>query len=492
MRGSALLDELDHEAEAFAEAVDREHYLNGSGQKDELELAPIYERHARLFTRDTIAELERTDRTDERYPELRRLVVEGYLEHAASAITEQIAARETLDTVEWDGDAVPYRSVGPMVRNEPDARRRHTLERKFVEATAAQNPLREKRWDVLYAKARELGYPSYRAMVEDVGRLDIGALAHTVAAFLRETEKPYRAQLLRSLRGIGIEPALAEKSDIAFLFRQPECDRYFAAERLVDVYTRTLAGLGLTDDAQRGIILDVEKRPKKSPRAFCAAPRIPDEVYLVISPQGGEYDYGAMFHEGGHAQHFAHTDARLPFALRGLGDNSVTEGFAFVLEHIIAIPGWLERYLDFDKPEEYLRMQRFNRLYMLRRYAAKLLYEVELHAADNARGRQKRYADLLTAATGVRYAPEDYLADVDDAFYCGRYLRAWIFDAQLRGKLSARWGENWFAEPDAGATLINLWSYGQRYDAPRILEREGLELNITPLVTELTAAEPSA
>src|SRR5581483_9430640 len=159
----------------------------------------------------------------------------------------------------------------------------------------------------------------------------------------------------------------------------------------------------------------------QSPRAFCAVPRIPDEVYLVISPQGGEYDYGAMFHEGGHAQHFAHTDATLPFALRGLGDNSVTEGFAFVVEHIMASPEWLEQYVFMHDPTDYLAMQRFSRLYMFRRYAAKLLYESELHAAADVRGRQKRYADLLTAATGVRYAPEDYLADVDDAYYAARY-----------------------------------------------------------------------
>jgi hypothetical protein len=471
-----LLDELDGEAEEFAEAVDREHYLNGSGQKDELELTAIFARHERLFARETIARLEHADRDDERFPELRRLAIEGYLDAAANEITEYISGRETKDTVEWAGEQVPYRSVAPMVRNEPDAERRHALERKLVEATSAQNGLRERRWDMLYAKARELGYATYRAMAEDVGRLDVGGLAALVRGFLRETEERYRAQLVTHLRATGIDPAHAEKSDIAYLFRAPEFDRYFAAERLVDVYTRSMSALGLDGEARQRITLDIEKRPTKSPRAFCAAPRIPDEVYLVISPQGGEYDYGAMFHEGGHAQHFAHAARELPFALRGLGDNSVTEGFAFVLEHILAIPSWLERELGFDEASvaRYLEAQRFNRLYMFRRYAAKLIYEVELHASDNVRGHQRRYADLLTAATGVRYAPEDYLFDVDDAYYCARYLRAWIFDAQLRGMLRERWGEGWYARREAGAKLVELWSYGQRYTAPELLAREGL------------------
>lgn len=484
----ALLDDLDREAEAFAEALEREQYLNGSGQKDDLELAPIYARHARLFARETIDEIRGADASDERYPELRRLVVEGYLDAAASELTEAVTDRETHDTVEWDGERVPYRAVAPMVRNEPVALRRHALERRLTEATAHQNDLRERRWDALYAKARELGYESYRAMVEDVGRLDIGELARQVSAFLHDTERPYRRQLAAYLEGVGVEPAYAEKSDLAFLFRQPAFDRYFAADSLVDVYRRTLEGLGLTGEAQARITLDVENRPKKSPRAFCAAPRIPDEIYLVISPQGGEYDYGAMFHEGGHAEHFAHADRALPFALRGLGDNSVTEGFAFVLEHIIAVPAWLERFVYFYEPAEYLRMQRFNRLYMFRRYAAKLLYEAELHADGDVRGHQKRYADLLTVATGVRYAPEDYLSDVDDGYYAARYLRAWIFDAQLRAMLRERFGDDWFAQPAAGAKLIDLWSHGQRYDAPQLLEREGLgPLDVTALQQELLA-----
>jgi hypothetical protein len=247
-----------------------------------------------------------------------------------------------------------------------------------------------------------------------------------------------------------------------------------------------MRGLGLDDEAQKRITLDVENRPTKSPRAFCSAPRIPDEVYLVISPQGGEYDYGAMLHEGGHSQHFAHADGTLPFALRGLGDNSVTEGFAFVLEHIMAIPSWLEQHLGFAEHARYLEAQRFSRLYMFRRYAAKLLYEAELHSRDNVRGRQKRYADVLTAATGARYAPEDYLFDVDDAYYCARYLRAWIFDAQLRGMLRERFGDRWFAQPAAGAKLVELWSSGQRYDAEELLRREGLGgLDAGALIAEL-------
>ena len=49
-------------------------------------------------------------------------------------------------------------------------------------------------------------------------------------------------------------------------------------------------------------------RPKKSPRAFCAPVRVPGEVYLVLSPVGGRDDFSVLFHEAGHAEHYANVD----------------------------------------------------------------------------------------------------------------------------------------------------------------------------------------
>ena len=54
---------------------------------------------------------------------------------------------------------------------------------------------------------------------------------------------------------------------------------------------------------------------------------IPDEVYLVLRPHGGQNDWQTLLHELGHALHFANMRRRrLPFEYRWLGDNSITEG----------------------------------------------------------------------------------------------------------------------------------------------------------------------
>ena len=481
-----ILDELDHEAEAFNAAFEREQYLHYSGQKDDLVLAPIFRKHARLFSRETIQAVERADRNDSRQAGLREFAVGGYLENAARALTEEISTRESKDGVPWDGRDVPYRSLAVLAMNEPDPERRHEIDRLRLEATGAQNALRERRWDILHERARQLDYESYAALCEDVGRLGLQDLAAQTERFLWRTERCYRSHLEGYVRALGLAPAMAERSDISYLVRAPQFDRYFAAERLIPALTETLHGLGIDPSRQANVRMDTEARPHKSPRAFCCAIRVPDQVVLVISPHGGQDDYRALFHEAGHAQHFAHVDRSLPFVHRGLGDNSVTEAYAFLLEHLVHDGAWLHHFLGVEDPAEYVALVRFHTLYMLRRYAAKLQYELELHGGEDPRSKAKRYADLLTAALGVRYTGEDYLFDVDDGFYCARYLRAWIFEAQLRRHVVAQFGSEWFLQAEAGAYLRGLWAQGQRHSVEELSRQIGFQaLDMEPLTAEV-------
>ena len=483
---SDLLDRLDREAAAFSGATTREYYLNYAGLKDDLELGPIFKRHAALFRRKIVDEVLALKTKDKRYPHLREFVLGGYLEQAAKELTEEIASRETADSIEWEGKQVPYRSVSQLVMNEPDPSRRHDLDRRRLEVTATQNPLRQRRWVALYQKSRELGFATYVEMCETLGALHLDALRQTMERFLWDTEGPYRDRLAVELRAAGVDPALAERSDLSRLLRSPQFDASFPSERMLPALEATLRDLGVDVDHQPNVIVDAEERPKKSPRAFCAPVEIPGEIYLVISPHGGHDDYRALFHEAGHAQHFAHIAGDQPFAYRGLGDNSVTEGFAFVLEHLVYGASWLERHLGLTESQGYVSFSRFYKLYFLRRYAAKLLYELELHTSEDVLAMGKQYADLLTAHVGVRYDPEDYLSDVDDAFYCARYLRAWTFDAQLRAWFARQWGESWYTTTEGGAKLRELWSLGQRYPVEELLRQLGEPgLDVAPLVEGL-------
>ena len=282
--------------------------------------------------------------------------------------------------------------------------------------------------------------------------------------------------------------AAAAPPDLARLWRAPEFDPAFAPERALPALRATLAGLGVDLDAQPNVELDIEARAGKVPRAFCAPVRVPGRVILVLLPQGGQDDYRALFHEAGHTEHFAHMPAELPAEERVLGDNAVTEGFAFLFEHLLHDPHWLRAQMGRRCPST-RPSRRCTSCSSSAATPPSWPTRSSCTPARRSPGLPVRYAELLSRAAGVAYPATDYLNDVDDGFYCTCYLRAWALEAQLGDHLRTRFGNAWFGRPEAGALLRELWGLGQSLRAEPLLRGvAGTELDFGVLRTEAEAA----
>jgi len=483
-------------AERFCEQVDREYLLHLSGRKPDLELTPIYRRHEDLFTREAVEGLRALAAAaggDEgrRRRYLLLFALDGLLGEATKAEAEEAASLEASLEVELDGEAVPYRQVQVEQANEPVAERREVLEQRRNALLAERlNPIYRRALERSHALCRELGWASYADAYGELRGLDLTGLAERAAEFLAATEDVYGPAVdLRLDRASLPRLGALRRSDMPRFFRAPELDEAFPAERLVPSLAGTLAGLGIDLAAQANVHLDTERRPTKSPRAFCAPVRVPDEIHLVISPVGGRDDFAALLHESGHTEHYACIDRELAFEFRYLGDNAVTESFAFLFEHLGDDPRWLEARLGVAEAEPILAHARAARLVMLRRYCAKLAYERELHGAGTAlQAMPARYAELLGRATRVEWPAVSWVADVDPGFYVACYLRAWALEAQWREALRERFADRWFERPEAGEWLRRMWAQGQRLRAEGLAEEMlGEELSFGPLIRELSA-----
>ena len=96
------------------------------------------------------------------------------------------------------------------------------------------------------------------------------------------------------------------------------------------------------------------------------------------------------------------------------------------------------------------------------------------------------YEEFLTAATGIRYRADNYLSDMDAGFYSADYLRAWIRSAQLRQRLLADVGEQWWRDARTGTALRDLFREGTVPSSEEIAGRLGFEpLDTGPLLAEL-------
>jgi hypothetical protein len=484
------LDDLSADADRFIAELDEEAYLHFSGQKDAYELAPIYERHADLTTLETALRAGASVDGDRNTRELWRFACEGYLGNFVRDEAERAAELEATLKAQVDGEEIPYRNLRPAIMNEPDRARRERLERARNELTEEHlNPLHIRSAEVVHGETAKLGAATYTDLYRGFG-FPLDQLAAQCRAFLESTERMWEEAGDRFFRGrIGLGLGEAERWDVARIWRAPEWDAAFPGDRMLPALEASLADLGVDLRGQRNVELDLADRPNKTPRAFCVPIEIPERVVLVMKPAGGPEDWAALFHEAGHTEHYAHTSPSLTVEEKRLGDNAVTEGWAMLLEHLTTDAVWLERRLDFPRPREWASEGAVQLLWIVRRYCAKLLYELELQSAADVTALRPRYVELLSDALKVTPSDTDYLDDVDDSFYSSQYLRAWAFEAQLRDYLRDRYGSAWFTRRDAGSLLRELWNEGQKPTADEILaETSGDALELEAVADRIREA----
>ncbi len=465
------LDDYREQADRFIAAIDEEYYLHFAGHKDSLDLVPIYERFGELTSLDQANRVGSAVDGDRRVRELWKFACSGYLGNLTRDFEEKSARLEAELKATVDGEEIPYRMLRPTIANEPDRAKRQRVENARNALTEEHLlPLELEAAQVVTDAVHALGAPDYVELHRRFGfRLD--EMGEQCRAFLDATERMWEDAGDRLFRErVGMSLADAQRYDVARVFRAPEWDPSFPGDRMLPALEATLTDLGVDLHAQENVELDVEQREKKTPRAFCSPIEVPQRVVLVIQPIGGVDDWRALFHEAGHTEHFAHTRADLPVEERRLGDFAVTEGWAMLMEHLVQDAAWLNRRLDVPRPSEFVAESATGLLYLVRRYCAKVLYELELHAAEDPRPLQKRYVEILGDALKIEPSPTDYLGDVDAGFYSTEYVRAWAFEAALKRFFREKFGSTWFTRRDAGSLLRELWSEGQRPTADELLK----------------------
>jgi hypothetical protein len=449
------LDDYRGQADRFIAALNEEYYLHYAGLKDSLDLEPIYDEFAELTSLEQANRIGAAVDGDRRIRELWRFACQGYLGNLTREHEERSAEIEAGLTATVDGEEIPYRMIRPTIANEPDRDKRQRLEHARNELTEEHLlPLQVDVMGVEQAAVRELGAPNYAELHRRLGfRLD--ELAERARTFLAETEPMFEESadsLFRERVGVGL--AEAKRWDVARLFRAPEWDTAFPGDKMLPALEATLADLGIDLNAQENVELDVEQREKKTPRAFCSPIEVPQRVVLVIQPVGGVDDWRALFHEAGHTEHYAHT----------------TADWAMLIEHLVQDAAWLNRRLDVPRAGQFVAEGATTLLYLVRRYCAKLLYEIELFEAEDPVPLKTRYVELLSDALKIEPSETDYLADVDAGFYVTAYVRAWAFEAQLTRFFREKFGTTWFTQRSAGSLLRELWSEGQRLTADELLK----------------------
>jgi oligoendopeptidase F len=493
------LDIIRQRSESLFQELEQEFYLEGAGLKDEVNAAVIYEKYPELSDRSTVESIQlylsapqkKSASTAEDRKKLKLLLensVQMYLNKQVQPMNDKMLTIESNGSILVNGKEIGFRQSAVSLVNETDREVRQAISDRrdeFIEEEL--NPLLLKIHAKTESGAKSIGFKNYVAMVEQLSGIELYSLHELTEEFLRSSNELYEENLRRhAKKKLSLALENLRKHDLAFLARAKEHDVLFSGGTISERIFGIIRSMGLDPTAGGKIRLDLESRPKKSPRAFCSPVRIPDEIYLVISPAGGADDYSAFLHELGHALHFGNADPRMDWEYKRLGDNSVTEAFAFTFDHLLLQEVFLKKGLGISKPQTFLRQKALTELMMLRRYCAKLSYELVLHDGRPIKGKQQVYREFLSNATRAEYSEEQYLADVDGFFYCARYLRAWMLQSALAQHLKENYDEDWFMNPKCSEFLIDLWSVGQKYSAEEFARHIGYNtLNFEAILDSL-------
>jgi hypothetical protein len=470
--------------DAYREAASREVYRFRSGLKPTLELDEVDDRFGDVTSGDLLEEVESRAETgfmEEAREDARRLALgvrRAMVDRSVRPLSREVDEREAAQRMRIDGKERSLFEWQAHLGSEKEVERRRRIQESLESVWDELNPQRQDLWMRRAELLARQGFETPRAWANALHPdIDYGVWREHADSLLERTEAPYRDGMSKGLASLGVDAGSAHPGDAARLFRMEAFDAVFPAARIYESLQFTLEGMSIRIEGLPGVTFDREARPGKHPRASCVAPRIPGEVYVLAYPRGGVPDYESLFHEAGHALHFAFTSPALPVERRRIFDPALSETWAFLLNYRLTDPDWLAQSPAAERAAMLLPSLRLHKLFLLRRYAAKLRFELELvslPSGESTAPLAELYAEELSRATGLRYRPVSYLVDTDADLYCADYLRAWCLEARLSEWLRERFDRRFWRERRAGELLKELWNTGGTYTADGLAEQLGI------------------
>jgi hypothetical protein len=468
------------------------------GEKEVSERAEIVARYRELFTREQLEALKEAEgglsgSERERVYRLRKTCESGLADIELSEREDTLENAILAARVTYRGEELPLRSAQAQLAVMADYAEREELGELQGDASASFNDDRMELMRTREELDAELsGEPDAVARNEEEKGISLRELSRVLDEASTAANGMYAGLSKRWFdKLLGADrPEVPTSYHVSWLRRLSPLEATYTKDRATEVCLETLRKLGFDLDQEPNIKLDLDDRPQKSPRACVIAADPPKIVHLITRAQGGLHDYQAFLHEAGHALHYGNCDPNLPYTFRNLSrDHALTEIYSYIFEAISREPGWHAEYfgLSDEQAQENAEATVFLEALLFRRYAAKLHFEIDFWSGfDNGGAGPDEYHRLLTAASGVSYRPDAYLADMDAGFYSADYLRAWIRCAQLREWLTAEVSQDWWRNPKTGDHLRALFAEGTQPSSEEIAGRIGFDPHDTkPLLREL-------
>jgi hypothetical protein len=436
----------------------------------------IYTGFEDILTPETIAGASEIPDSQTR-TRIRHGLIDHYLQRKLMPHETEMQAWSRGAAAHVDGEKIYFQEVIPWCQKSSTLLKRQQLQQETGPLCKLLKPFAINYWTiVLDTLTGELGFNDYIDYCSQKKGIDYHRLYYLAKQLLEDShEFYYLAMQAWSRDRFGLSLDQLSRFDAIYLLSLSQWDRLCP----VDDPATTLGffeNWGIDPDRLPGLHLDLQPTTGKSAQAISVMVRIPQEVHILVRPEGGWIDVETLWHELGHGLSAVFTDPSLTVVNRELATAfNLSEVYAFLLQRLALSPPVLESGMGLNEETiativYYKNLKDFS---VFRRYAAKFISEYEMFAGGDLSDGHP-YADIMAHHTGFYHQPESHLFDLVPEFYCADYLLGWLGEAVLDENLVNRFGENGYLGPEAGEWLKSLWRQGNGRDIYAFFSQNGI------------------
>jgi hypothetical protein len=417
---------------------------------------------------------------------IRHGLIDHYLQRKLMPHETEMQAWSRGAAAHVDGEKVYLREIIPWCQKSSTLAKREKLQQETGPLCKLLKPFAVNYWNiVLEILTGALGFDDYIDYCSQKKGIDYDWLYGLCHQLIQASDDVYYDAMetwSRNRFGRGLKTL--SRFDAIYLLSLSQWDHLCPA----DPPTVTLSILkrwGIDPFPMAGLHLDLEPVPGKSAQAISVMVRIPQEVHILMRPEGGWIDIETLWHELGHGMSAVCTDPTLPAVDRELATAfSLSEVYAFLLQRLALSRPVLDKELRLsDKIIDTLSVYRdVKALSVFRRYAAKFISEYDMFTRGDLTDGEP-YAKTMARVTGFYHQPESHLFDLVPEFYCADYLLGWLGEAVMNECLVDRFGESGYFDRQTGQWLQSLWRQGNGLDMFTFFKQNGMgEISAAPLL----------
>jgi hypothetical protein len=478
--------------EAFLYARGSSAYRAAAGLTGGISYQKLYRDFPELAHTDTYRELKESVDNPRYDPERKhrlRLVLgffAGVLEEAA-AIAPLDAQEEVLAAEVPGFSGQSLRELLQKLERAPDRAQREAMAKAaHAELTTHQTAWR-RRVDAQMQLAETLKASSWQAFRASSGPFALDGFASLETQVLRRSADAYRDLLGYVLKHAHPEAPIENPAlhDVQYASSAPWIRDSFRPEDALTAVTRCLEDMGLPPNAAGRLSVDSEPREGKRSGVHLGVLKAPDEVRLVIAPQGHLSGLAELLGGFGAALYHAHVSPRLHLPERSLVDPTLPSLFSCLFSRVLTDEHWYRRYLRLGAPaaREAARLAAFRQLFELRWLCVRAQHSLEVYERGPLPPLANSFEERGREAMQVSVPRERYLYDLQQGLDVFAQLRAIALEAGVHRYLQHKFNEDFWRNPATGRWLSGLAATGQA---------DATEKMVAPLTANLQAFDAAS